>query len=812
MRQAVWQDLRLPADSATSDQHLDEAILWLCRAQDAVNGGGVSYGYDLKEGWLRPYPETTGYIIPTFLNYARNHKSEIGEDRARSIRERVERMALWLTTVQMQSGAIPGGTAGLEPKPTVFNTGQVLQGWCRAYREFHDETILQSLVRAARWLVSMQDDDGCWRKAMSPLTVQTPATYNVRTASALLEAADTLDEPAFRNAAVKNFDWALEQQRATGWFENNCVRDIDQPLTHTIGYTLEGLLDGAVALGSERYLSAVDRASRPLRNAVRGDGFLSGRFDAEWRPRASWNCLTGACQIALVWFRLGRILKDEEYLSAAARLLSFVKRTQRLLPASTHRDSEQLYPDGVRGGIKGSHPSWGDYDPFRYLCWGAKFFADAILIEEATEHESTNIGVSSHLSSMGSGRHYVSEQQTAAGLKLGYVVECFATFVVNEIRELRKLGAAVTVLNAFRPVPEKDPLIESLRQESLYFPPAYREVLSANLRCMIRKPITFVKMALLLRRERESLRMLLLAAYYAREVSRKGITHLHGTFGTRTTTLAFVTAQLAGVDYSFTTHAYDIFNPNPSLVWKTNHARFMRTISEFNKRYIEANYKGVDSSKIVVAYLGVDVEKFTALSNGNRSGSKPRVVSVGDLIPKKGHNYLIGACEILLKRGLAFQCDIIGEGPLHASLQHEIERRGLADSVRLLGKQDHEFVRRSLIDANVFVLACIDARYLGEHLDGIPVSLMEAMAMSLPVVSTPVSGIPELIENDVSGFLVPEKDRYALANALEKLIQQESLRMSVGRCARLRIEKRFDHTTNTEEFARMFAGNQRTQL
>jgi glycosyltransferase involved in cell wall biosynthesis len=803
MRRAVWQDLRLPIDGASSGQHLDEAIGWLCRAQDAVSGGGVSYGFDLKEGWLRPYPETTGYIIPTFINYARDRQTQIGEDQARSIRERAYRMARWLTTVQMQAGALPGGTLGLEPKPTVFNTGQVLQGWCCAYREFEDETILERLVRAARWLVSMQDDDGCWRKSMSPLTVQTPATYNVRTAAALLEAGNLLDQPAFREAAIKNFDWALEQQRDNGWFENNCLTDIKQPLTHTIGYTLEGLLDAAVALRSDRYLAAVVRASRHLKNAVRADGFLAGRFDADWQPRASWNCLTGACQIALVWCRLGRILKDDEYLSSAAKLLSFVKRTQRLEPDAMHRDSEPSYPDGVRGGIKGSHPSWGDYDPFRYLSWGAKFFADAILLE-AKEGETTDLGVSSIPLPIGSDWHPIAEQQPAAGLKLGYIVECFATFVVNEILELRKLGATVTVLNAFRPVPEKDPSKETLRKESLYFRPAYRGAVAATLSCINRKPITFVRMALLLLRERESMRLLFLAAYYAREVSRLGITHLHGTFGTRTTTLAYLTSQLAGVDYSFTTHAYDIFNPNPSLVWKTSHARFMRTISEFNKKFIEENYEGVDGSKIVVAYLGVDVEKFTASPNGNRSGSTPRIVSVGDLIPKKGHDYLIGACEILLKRGLSFQCDIIGEGALHASLQHEIDQRGLTSRVCLMGRQDHECVRQSLRDANVFVLACIDARDLGEHLDGIPVSLMEAMAMGLPVVSTPMSGIPELIENEISGLLVPEKDENALADALEKLIQDNRLRAALGRCARLRIEKRFDHTTNTQEFAEMF--------
>lgn len=280
MRQASWSDLRLPVDEVSLTQHLDEAMGWLCHAQDAVQGGGISYGFDVKLGtWLPPYPETTGYIIPTFLEYARNYGRCMTDSALQSLWERARRMAHWLTTIQLECGALPAGTVAIEPQPTVFNTGQVLQGWCCAYREFNDEHLRRCLVRAAQWLVSVQDKDGCWRRFLSSLTVPTPATYNVRTAAALLETAELLNDTRFRRAAIKNFDWALTQQCENGWFANNCLTDNDRPLTHTIGYTLEGLLDAAVRLNCERYLSAVRRASVPLMHAVQANGFLSGRFD-----------------------------------------------------------------------------------------------------------------------------------------------------------------------------------------------------------------------------------------------------------------------------------------------------------------------------------------------------------------------------------------------------------------------------------------------------------------------------------------------------------------------------------------------------
>jgi glycosyltransferase involved in cell wall biosynthesis len=297
--------------------------------------------------------------------------------------------------------------------------------------------------------------------------------------------------------------------------------------------------------------------------------------------------------------------------------------------------------------------------------------------------------------------------------------------------------------------------------------------------------------------------MLALGACFAEVVRRLGIRHLHGAYGTRTATLAHVTARLAGIGYSFTTHAYDIFTPNPSLVWKTHHARFMRTISRFNKRYLEETYAGIEGSKIHVAYLGVDTREFAPAAARNGAGPV-RVLSVGDLFPKKGHSYLVRACARLLRAGVPVECDIVGEGFQERDLAREIDELGVGAAVRLRGRLDHAAVRRAVAEADVFALACVDCRREGEHMDGIPVALMEAMAAGVPVVSTTVAGIPELIEDGASGLLVPERDADALADALARLAASAELREALGRGARSRVEERFDLGENARRFAALF--------
>jgi len=239
-----------------------------------------------------------------------------------------------------------------------------------------------------------------------------------------------------------------------------------------------------------------------------------------------------------------------------------------------------------------------------------------------------------------------------------------------------------------------------------------------------------------------------------------------------------------------------VFRPNASLVWKTNGAAFMRTISRFNRAFIQQRYPGVDASRIRVVYLGVDGEALRPRQT-NRNPGPIRIVSIGSLIEQKGHFILVRSCARLAELRIPFECRIIGDGPLRSRLEDEIRRYGVEGHVRLAGAQPHAEALRELERADIFTLPCIDMRGRGEHIDGIPLVLMEAMAAGLPVVSTPLSGIPELITPGKTGLLVAPEDPEELAGALASLASSAPVRQMLGANARDAVVERFDLVRNT---------------
>lgn len=200
-------------------------------------------------------------------------------------------------------------------------------------------------------------------------------TYDARTSWGLLELARVSREPAYEAAAIRNLDFVLTQQAASGWFANCCLSDDERPLLHTIAYTVEGLLAAGVMLDTTTYVDAARKAADALISALRPDGGLAGRFDSLWRPTVRWSCLTGNAQIALVWLRLSELTGDGGYRDAARRANAYLCRTQNLLAKNP----------GIRGGIKGSEPVWSEYGRFTYLNWAAKFFADSLMLESSLD-------------------------------------------------------------------------------------------------------------------------------------------------------------------------------------------------------------------------------------------------------------------------------------------------------------------------------------------------------------------------------------------------------------------------------------------
>lgn len=338
--------------------HLDESIRWLFRSQNATGGGGSAASYNPILGWDGPYPETSGYIIPTLYEY----DSRFGSPEAR---RRATAMARWLLTTQKSTGGFPEGVApSPDTTPSVFNTGQILLGLVRAYEETGDESFREAVRRAAEWLVSVQHEDGYWDAYDYRDTVH---SYSSRIGWSLLVAADVIDEERLRDAGYRNLSWVAGRRLGNGWFADASFDSTGDPYLHTIAYTIRGLLEGAVVLDDATLFEAARESADRLLEVQERDGVLRGEYDSTWHG-SSYYCLTGNAQVAVVWLRLADVTGRRRYRSAAEREVEFLKTVHRV-------DA----PLPIRGGLPGSYPIWKPYLRFRYPNWATKFFADALL-------------------------------------------------------------------------------------------------------------------------------------------------------------------------------------------------------------------------------------------------------------------------------------------------------------------------------------------------------------------------------------------------------------------------------------------------
>lgn len=343
------------------------AMTWLCRAQDVTRCGGVAAGYSFRNGWEAAYPETTGYIIETFYDYA-----QFSGDA--SYRKSAREMANWLISIQMPSGAFHGGPVNSQPSPVVFNTGMILFGLIRAYREEEgDERFLTSAREAGDWLVKSQDEDGSWRRHTYKGRLH---VYKTRVAWALLELWQATSESRYAEAARKNLNWALVQQQKDGFFEYMSFMG-ETPYLHTIAYTIRGLLESGVILSEEKYIDEAFKPADRLFRFYELNKKLPGQFGKLWHPVGNYTCLTGCAQMSIIWQRLYQILGEERYFNAALKINDFLKQSQIHSPNYAE----------INGSIMGSKPIWGGYMPHYFPNWAAKFYVDSLLIESHIYNE-----------------------------------------------------------------------------------------------------------------------------------------------------------------------------------------------------------------------------------------------------------------------------------------------------------------------------------------------------------------------------------------------------------------------------------------
>ena len=414
--------------------------------------------------------------------------------------------------------------------------------------------------------------------------------------------------------------------------------------------------------------------------------------------------------------------------------------------------------------------------------------------------------------------HTNSSDRSAKPKNIIYIIgtypEVSTTFIDREIKILReRANINLKTISIRHPVSIAATLPEykGARESTLYLSPTNWFVLVlANLYFIFRRPIVyFSTLSYLFIRPHETIKLRfrtllyfllgILTAYYLR---LQDFDHIHVHFIDRATVVALVTGRLLNKTYSLTAHANDIFVSNTLIKEKISNAKFMVTVSKHNKSHLLENYFGLDPDKIHILHPWVDLTHFSP-STTRPTHERLHIFSVGRLVEKKGHAYLIEACHLLQQKGIDFECRIAGDGPLYAELTALVTQYNLADRVILLGAQPQREVISHLESwADVFVLACVIAKD-GDR-DGMPVSIAEAMAMELPVISTDIVGIGELVQPG-TGFLTPDRDSQMLAEALQNIHSKTTTeRAKMGQRGRTVIDNEFNLVKGTMELAHLF--------
>ena len=372
---------------------------------------------------------------------------------------------------------------------------------------------------------------------------------------------------------------------------------------------------------------------------------------------------------------------------------------------------------------------------------------------------------------------------------LAFVVSGFESFVTNELLEFDRLGYPMLILVNNWASKVRASVVEwKLDRLDMHAYIAVGEagflsylwdIVTSNVVECIRNPIRYF-VAYKEAARFLGLKKFLRSMLFVRKIRKRRAKHIHAQFAYENAEIARVLALYLNKPYSFTGHANDIFVQKQNLTAKIESASFVRTISEFNKSYLEKNFPCNASNKVKVIHCGVKVPPDAVSQMG--SGDEYIVVSIGRFVEKKGFEYLLAALRILQKSGKKIYCKVVGDGPLREDLQR---MRSDLKSVEFLGQLSNAEVIRCLKNCHCFVLPCVMAS--DGDIDGIPVVLMEAMSLGLPVISTSVSGIPELVEDGVNGILVPEKDPVAIANAIRWIAEHPEQARSMGMSGRQKV-------------------------
>ncbi len=397
------------------------------------------------------------------------------------------------------------------------------------------------------------------------------------------------------------------------------------------------------------------------------------------------------------------------------------------------------------------------------------------------------------------------------------------TFILNEIRAMERLGARLHIFSLLPPEPPPHhPMVREVRAPVHTLPvrPAARTaaVLRAHARVFIAAPLryarafgTVTRWSLTSDNPLSLWRQFVRAGFIADVCRTHGVRHVHAHFANAPTTAAHVVNLLSGVPFSFTAHAKDIYLSRPEVIERRlQAAEFTATCTGYNASYLRRIAPSIEPRKIRLIYHGIDLDAFTAgagvaaTKDAAATHGRPLILSVGRLVPKKGHEDLVAACALLRDAEIPFRCMIVGAGPLQEAIAEAIRRHDLESEVSLRGAMTHKELIDLYRQARLFVLAPRIAED-GDR-DGIPNVITEAMAVGVPVIASDISGIPEVVRHERTGLLTPSRDPTAIAAAIQRLLGDPALARRLAENARTLLWRDFNLWETTRTLRELISG------
>ena len=377
------------------------------------------------------------------------------------------------------------------------------------------------------------------------------------------------------------------------------------------------------------------------------------------------------------------------------------------------------------------------------------------------------------------------------------------TFCYREVAELYRQGVAAPIFSIRNPKDEPTEDWDARIVQRVHYLPDEKELLDDVRRTSKkgRLPAEIVAALDGWSRRTDFLR-LYQAIYIGLRLQEAGISHVHAHFAGMAARTAFWIAKFFPITFSFTAHANDIFAPGRfeiGLDKLVEAARVIITETDYAEKFLRERFPE-RADRIHRVYNGLNLAEF---GRATFSSDPPSIVAIGRLIVKKGFANLIRACALLVERGRSFQCDIFGEGPLENQLRAQIEELGLQEFVQLPGPKPQHELRAHLANASVFVLPSVPEPDGG--MDNLPTVIMEAMATGLPVVSTRIGGIPEMVIDNQTGFLVQPEDAVAFAGAIEKVTNDRSLGQRLGQVGYEQAQMLFSIEKNVRELCALLS-------